>query len=105
MKGIYKKQLVDIIENTETGCRIQTNYGVINTSTGEVLPVSDRVYSIYATELQKNDEYREDIRKKQEEIKERYLAKKDELDRLSTRAWQRKQELIREIAFQALMEA
>ncbi len=104
MKGIYQKTLVDIVEKTETQCRIQTNYGIINTSIDNVLPVPEKVFSQYAEELEKNDEYREEIRKKQEEIKERYLTKKDELDRLSTRAWQRKQAIIKDIYYKALME-
>ncbi len=107
MKGIYKKtsSLVDIVERTEQGFRIQTDYGIMNASSGEVLPVPDNIYAQYAAEIQKNGEYREDIRKKQEEIKQRYYDKKKELERLSSKAWGRKQDLIREMSFKALAES
>lgn len=105
MKGIYKNNLVDIVERDEKACRIQTHYGVINTHADEVLPVADKLYYQYAAELQQNDEYREDIRKKQEEIKQRYYAKKDELEKLSAKAWHRKQAIIKELYYKALSEA
>lgn len=105
MKGIYKNNVVDIVELDEKGSRIQTHYGVINIRADEVLPVPDKLYYQYADELQKNDDYREDIRKKQEEIKQRYYAKKDELEKLSATAWHRKQEIIRDLSLKAKLEA
>lgn len=105
MKGIYKNNLVDILERDEKGCRIQTHYGVINIRTDEVLPVSDKLYYQYEEELQKIDSYRDEIREKQEEIKQRYYAKKDELEKLSAKAWHRKQDIMREISLKAKLEA
>lgn len=105
MKGIYKNSLVEILEKEEKKTRIQTYYGEINVPASEVLPVSNKVYCQYAAELNKIDEYIENIRKKQEEIKQRYYAKKDELDRLSAKAWHRKQELLRDMSLKATLEA
>lgn len=105
MKGIYKNNLVDIVERIQTTVRIQTHYGLINTRAEEVLPVSDKLYYQYAEELEKNDTYREEIREKQEEIKQRYYAKKDELEKLSAKAWHRKQEILRDLTIKATLEA
>ena len=106
MKGLYqKKTIVDIIEKNDRECRIQTDYGVISASNADVLPIPDKLYAPYAKELSDIDEFREQVRQKQENIKQRYYAKKDELDHASNKAWHKKQEIIRDLFFASLSQA
>lgn len=102
MKGIYKRTLVDIVEKTPDGLKIQTTYGIINVKSDEVIEVPSAVYAKYVVELDKCDEYLDQIRKKQEEIKTRYYQKRLELSRANSRAWNKKQSLIQKMYYEAL---
>jgi hypothetical protein len=96
-KALFHDTLVDVLEKSDKGYRINTAYCEILTQPDKITELPDELVKPYESELIKIDEFITRVRNKADEIDQRYYIKKQELDDAITKAKARKNEIIRTI--------